>query len=308
MARRYVALCYLLGLGILLITACTGVDRHPSATGTGSGEIAVNAAPSPTPHAAAPPGSGMASQPGGRHTPVAEDVGAQRFLQTHFVGERPFQDVAQYADWLVNKPGVAAVKIASTGTADGATLGHITIISGDGSQHTAECLAGGSTTDPRGILWQRCPQLAALWLVGSPPNFPSLQAARPYLPYDVLMPPSLPGGYQLGEIALPAAGSAASNLFVVTGIYTASDGSRLTLEEQPAGLNGPVFTDFGTCPAQRSQPIPDGTLPIVFGTVSAGVQHPLSCAAWADKAIWFFMTGDPATTPLEPAVQAIEAL
>ncbi|HLZ71383.1 MAG TPA: hypothetical protein VKV26_15895 [Dehalococcoidia bacterium] len=121
------------------------------------------------------------------------------------------------------------------------------------------------------------------------------------------MPQSLPGGYGLARVTLPTADLALSNLFVVTAVYSGT-GSSLTLEEQPAGLNGPVFADFSTCPAQRSQPIPGAALPIAFGTVSAGGQHPLSCAAWADKAIWFFMTGDPATTPLDPAVQAIEAL
>ncbi|HZU76956.1 MAG TPA: hypothetical protein VFA70_09350, partial [Dehalococcoidia bacterium] len=224
-----------------------------------------------------------------------------------FVGQFPFRTVSWYVDWLANKPSSKRVAVSTTPQADGSTLGAISLESNNGGVWTGGCAFGGPKADPRGLVWDRCPQLAALWNVGGPTSFASVQAARPFLPiFDVMLPASLPGGYQLMQVTLPGPSeNVLDNLFVVSGLYSNATGTVLTVKEQSAGA-GLIFPDFTSCRAQRTQPLPHAAQPIAFGTTVAGNHPSVSCAAWADKAISFFVASNAPNTPLDQVVQAIE--
>ena len=294
---------------LVLTLGCAGRGSTPTAfqASAASNSLAAHR----TASIAVPPArlsSGTPALPFSRRTPVALDPGAQAFLHMPFVGQFPFRTVSWYVDWLANKPSSKRVAVSTTPQADGSTLGAISLESNNGGVWTGGCAFGGPKADPRGLVWDRCPQLAALWNVGGPTSFASVQAARPFLPlFDVMLPASLPGGYQLTQVTLPGPSeNVLDNLFVVSGIYGNATGTVLTVKEQPAGLNGPIFPDFSSCPAQRTQPLPHAAQPIRFGTAVAGSRPSVSCAAWADKAIYFFVASNMTSTPLDQVVQAIE--
>lgn len=231
-------------------------------------------------------------------------------MQTHIAGDRPFVQVVQYLDWLVNKPDSSSLVVDSLAISTSTTLAHVVLTLDDGSNRVGTCETGAMGTTAPTLDWSQCPSLTSLWISGSPTTFPSIQAAKPYLANYVFMPPSLPGGYELVRVELPhTAEEAAGSPFMTTAMYTNPVGSLLTLAEQPGGVSGPALAGMARCNRVSTVPKPNGGAPIIIGNERDGSQPTVHCAAWGDKATSFFLTSESADlSSIEQAVGAIERL
>lgn len=253
---------------------------------------------------------GTPARPAGYRTATATGPGSQALLGSTLAGQRTFLTVSGYLDWLANKPGNASVSVSATQSTDGAVQANVVVTASDGQQSTGSCAVSATSVAAHQLTWYDCPQLLALWTGGGPTTFPSLDAARHYFPAYVFMPPSLPGGYQLTSIQLPSTpAEAARNPFVMTVDYTAASTAPLRLMEQPAGAGEPIIPGYDTCVLGQPEATPGSGVPITYGTERAATPAVVRCAAWADKATWFLMTGDADSGPaLRQVVPAIEGL
>lgn len=227
-------MCCIQTLLLLAVLAAAAACRA-----AGPSASASNAVPSP---AATPPA--VTAPEADRATVL------RQFLSRPIRGSRPFAAVTDYLAWLQQRPGTDTVTTDATPDPSGDWRITMTLTADDGRVVTAGCRYGAAgrfaTT---GLFWTDCVELAGLWTVLAPTSFGTMAEARPFLaPVAVFLPMPPPGSFAVERVTLPETTERAwSNPFVVGVIFTDAGGIEVTLLQQPAGLNGPVFPEYQTC-------------------------------------------------------------